>query len=370
MEKFTIAFDAKRAFHNNSGLGNYSRDLIRMVSKRLPNSTFILFNTKPSTKFKYADNCKEILPKYKLLGSYWRRFQLYKESEKQNTTIFHGLSNELPSGVKTPFKKVVTIHDLIFERYPEWYKNPAIKVYRSKTKDACKQADCIVAISEQTKKDLINFYSIPKDKIKVIYQTCHPAFLKKYSTAELQVVSDKYNLPKRFLLNVGTIEKRKNVGLIIESLKNLPDIPLLIIGKKTSYYSEISERIKNLGLQNRVYFPKVDSMEDLAKIYQLAKIFIYPSIFEGFGIPIIEALFSETPVITNKNGVFPEAGGPNSYYIDCTKTEELEEKMKYILDNPEEVKKACKESSTFASKFLPETLAEQWVNLYTNVVEK
>lgn len=366
-----IAYDAKRAFHNSSGLGNYSRDLIRMMSKKLPQSELLLLNPKPSKRKPFkAENIKEIRPKWKTFGTFWRQFKTYKVAHKHQADIFHGLSNELPLGVSYNLKKVVTIHDVIFLRFPEWYKKTDIKIYRSKTIKACKNADLIIAISQQTKSDLIEFLDIPEDKIQVIYQTCHPAFLIQYSINELNSIRQKYKLPKQFMLNVGTIEQRKNTEVILKAMTQVEDIPLVLIGRKTDYFEHVNQFAKDNNLENRLLTPTVDSMEDLAKIYQLASLFIYPSKFEGFGIPIIEALFSNIPVITNKEGVFPEAGGKHSYYIDISNTNELASNIKYILENTEQVKIACEESRKFADKFTEPVLAEQWKNVYTQLLNR
>lgn len=366
-----IAYDAKRAYHNSSGLGNYSRDLIRMMSKKLPKSSLFLLNPKPSKRTPFSgDNIHEIRPTQKLFGTLWRQFNAYKVAKNHQADIFHGLSNELPFGNSKTLKKVVTIHDVIFLRFPEWYKKTDRKIYKSKTINACKNADIIIAISEQTKSDLIEFLQVPAKKIQVIYQTCHPAFLQTYSTEELKHIQSKYNLPKQFMLNVGTIEPRKNTKLVLEAMTEVKEIPFVIIGRKTEYFSELETFVKDHELENRFINPQVDSMEDLAKIVQLATVFIYPSKFEGFGIPIIEALFSNTPVITNNTGVFPEAGGPHSYYVDINKKEDLVSKINYIIENPIQVENACKESRIFADKFTETVLAEQWKNVYTQLLNR
>ena len=366
-----IAYDAKRAYHNSSGLGNYSRDLIRMMSKRLPSAQLYALNPKPSKRKPFdSDNIKEIRPKWKTFGTFWRLFRAYKISKRLDADIFHGLSNELPLGNSFNLKKVVTIHDVIFLRHPEWYKKTDIKIYTSKTIKACKYADIVVAISEQTKADLIQFLNVPEEKIQVIYQTCHSSFLNHYSKEELEEVKTRYNLPDQFILNVGTIEPRKNVKRILKAMVKVKDIPLVAIGRKTTYYDGLKAFADSHQLSDRFITPSVDSMDDLAKIYQLATMFIYPSKFEGFGIPIIEALFSYIPVITNKEGVFPEAGGPHSHYIDISDTNQLVSKINYILENPDKVELACKESRTFAEKFTESVLADQWNRIYTQLLNR
>ncbi len=353
-----IAYDAKRAYHNTSGLGNYSRDLIRGVVSHYPESELVLFNPKKSdrlTELEELDQVKELRPSSwlsKKFSSLWRRFSLVKLAEKEKVEIFHGLSNELPSGIQFgKFKKVVTIHDLIFMRYPSWYPFIDKLIYYSKFKSAANYADRIIAISEQTKKDIVNFFGISSDKISVVYQSCHAAFKKSSSSEEKDSIREKYELPQKFILQVGTIEERKNLLYTLEAICELQDVQLVVIGRKTDYIKKVEDFINTHDLEDRVHFRDVKSMEDLAVIYQLAHAFCYPSIFEGFGIPIIEALYSGVPVITNKDGVFPEAGGPDSYYVDLSVPQEMTSLLEELYNNEEKRKLGIDKSRTFVSKF-------------------
>ncbi len=353
-----IAYDAKRAYHNTSGLGNYSRDLIRGMVKHFPENELILFNPKKSDRLEEL-NGKEMLKEIKpsgwfsnLFSSLWRRFSLVKLAEKQEVHIFHGLSNELPSGIQYgKFKKVVTIHDLIFMRYPSWYPFLDKMIYYSKFKASASYADRIIAISEQTKSDLISFFGIREDKISVVYQSCHKAFQKEYDATEKQTIQQKYALPEKFILQVGTIEERKNLLYTLNAMLPLKDVELVVVGRETDYMKKVKAFIEDNNLSDRVHFKSVESMEDLAVIYQLAHVFCYPSIFEGFGIPIIEALYSKVPVITNKLGVFPEAGGPNSFYIDLEDHSEMTRVIEELYSNEDLRKMSIDKSRTFVSKF-------------------
>ncbi len=353
-----IAFDAKRAFHNTSGLGNYSRDLIRGMAKHFPNNEMILFNPKKSDRLvelEKNEQIKEIKPKTglsKRFTSLWRRFSLVKLAEKEKVHIFHGLSNELPSGIQYgKFKKVVTIHDIIFMRYPSWYPFIDKMIYYSKFKSAARYADRIIAISEQTKRDLVSFFGVQSDKISVVYQSCHEAFKKQFTTEEKTDIQQKYTLPDKFILQVGTIEERKNLLYTLNAMLNLKDVQLVVVGRKTDYFKKVNAFIYQHNLQERVHFKSVDSMEDLAVIYQMAHVFCYPSIFEGFGIPVIEALYSNVPVITNKEGVFPEAGGPDSYYVDLNDPKEMSDLIEELYSNEDKRKLGIDKSRTFVSKF-------------------
>lgn len=368
-----IGFDAKRFFHNKTGLGNYSRSLVKLLSDAYSENDYLLFNPKQSSKFSlqnYSSKVIEVLPSsflYRKLSSLWRLYFISNDITNHGVAIYHGLSGELPIGLNSKTKKIVTIHDLIFIRYPNLYGFFDRKIYFWKFKYAAKKADLVIAISEQTKKDIVNFLKINPEKIKVVYQGCQDVFKTTYTLDEKKTVAEKYDLPEKFILNVGTIEERKNLFTIIKSIKDI-DIPLVIIGKKTSYYNEIHQYIIEHKMEKRVFhLSKLDNKE-LATIYQLATIFVYPSIFEGFGIPIIEALYSKTPVITTNSGVFPEAGGPDSIYINPDNIEELKEKIISLLSNEILRNEVAEKGCQFVQKFNDPLIAEQLINCYRGLL--
>ncbi len=363
--KLNIGFDAKRVFLNKSGLGNYSRDLITALNKYYPNNNYYLFTTKKTDLYNFNDN-KIILPPNNTNKSLWRAKKIPSYFNNYNITVYHGLSNELPLTIKEyNVKKIVTIHDLIFLRYPQWYKYFDRKIYDRKFRMAANKADKIIAISEQTKNDIVNFYNINPDKITVVYQTCNDNFKTLFSVDKIKELKQKFNLPNNYLLYVGTIEPRKNLLTILKSLifGNI-DFPLVVVGKKTKYIDTIKKYIDSNNLKNKVIFVENISTPDLAKLYQGADIFIYPSIFEGFGIPIIEALYSKTPVITSKEGCFSEAGGKSSIYINPNNYEELAEKINLLLNNSELRKDMSETGFKYVKKFNDKNLAEKIIQVY------
>lgn len=363
-----IGYDSKRYFLNKTGLGNYSRDLIRILEEYYPENDYIKYT--PKVKENLPEDNTTKLPRGPLsilFPSIWRNNWIVKDLVKDNIQIYHGLSGEIPQGLEnTSIKSVVTIHDLIFLKFPELYKTIDRILYNQKFKYAVNNADKIIAISEQTKKDIVEYYNIDANKIEVIYQGCHPAFKKKKSQEEKERIRTKYNLPKSFLLNVGSIEPRKNALQIVKAIKNI-DIPLVIIGKETKYSAQIQQYIQEKGLQHRVHILQGFTMDELACIYTMADIFIYPSKYEGFGIPIIEALYSGVPVITTNSGVFPEAGGPFSYYIDPENTEEIGYAINSILSNNSMRNEMIEKGLEYVKRFNDETLAKQWQELYLSL---
>ena len=366
-----IGYDAKRYFQNRSGLGNYSRDLIRILQTHHPENDYLLYTTKIPADNKGQDlNVR--FPKKGILNSFlpslWRSRGIVTDLRKDEIEIFHGLSGEIPMNLaKQGIKSVVTIHDLIFLRHPELYKPIDRFIYSKKFKHAALHADKVVAISKQTKLDLMHFFSMADEQVDVIYQGCHPAFKTKKSSELLQAVRAQYALPQDFVLTVGSIEPRKNAFQIVKALETL-DIPLVIIGKETAYAEEIKHYVATKKLEKKVLFRKVQSMDDLAAIYSLAKLFIYPSTYEGFGIPIIEALYSGTPVITTNTGVFPEAAGPFSYFIDPKNIDEIRYAADAILSSSNMQQDMMNKGLQFAQQFNDDILAQQWVNCYQSLL--
>ena len=244
-------------------------------------------------------------------------------------------------------------------------------IYKLKSKYACINADRIIAISEQTKKDIIDLYHINPNKIDVIYQSCDDSFKTLLSTEEKEKIREKYQLPDKYLLNLGTIEYRKNLLLIIKALPNVAETyPLVVIGKETSYIKLIKKEITNLGLENRVIFLKDIPFSDLPSIYQMASIFIYPSTYEGFGIPIIEALYSNMPVIAATGSCLEEAGGPNSIYVEPNNEDALASSINQVLEDEDLQQLMKSKGIDFVQRFNNDMISNQLMNCYLNLKNK
>lgn len=362
-----IGYDAKRYFNNFTGLGNYSRDLVRIMQSHYPSNDYFLYTPKrPSSPTPLASTIR--FPRRGLINrwfpSFWRSKGIVNDLKEDALDIFHGLSGEIPFGISdSSIKTVVSIHDLIFLRFPELYNAIDRQIYTRKFRYSITHADAIIAISQQTKQDIIHYFDVDADQIQVIYQGCHPIFKKEQSSVQKEEVRRRYNLPEDFILNVGTIEPRKNAFQIVKAVEDL-DIPLVIIGKDTDYSAQIKQYINDKKLSHRILFIKVNSMIDLAAIYQLACIFVYPSSYEGFGIPIIEALYSGTPVITTAGGVFPEAAGPHSQFIDPKNVEGIRTSILKTLSSSSIQQTMKEEGLIHAQQFNDDVLAKQWMDVY------
>ncbi|MFK8103233.1 MAG: glycosyltransferase family 4 protein [Saprospiraceae bacterium] len=334
-----LGFDAKRLFHNFTGLGNYSRTLIENLQQQFPEYDYHLFTPRiklhRETNYFLQENLFKTHTAGRRNGTLWRSWGINKDIQETKVQLFHGLSHELPINLqKTDVKTVVTIHDLIFKIYPENYAFLDRKIYDSKFRYACQNANRIIAISKSTKNDVASLYDIDPEKIKVIYQTCHQQFKVKLSPPDIQTTLQRYQLPAQFLLSVGSIIERKQLLSIVQAVAALPkslQLPLVVIGQGKAYKKKVLQYIAKHKLESLVIFPKAVAYVDLPAIYQAAEMLVYPSKYEGFGIPLIEALFSKTPVVTTNYSSLPEAAGPGAFYADSFDHEAIQEGIEKVL---------------------------------------
>ncbi len=375
-----IGFDGKRAVQNFTGLGNYSRYIVDILCQFYPENKYVLYAPKKRENKRLDKLTKQYqqlqlsyptTSSWKKLSSLWRVWGVTQQLEKEKIDIFHGLSNELPLNIhQSEVKSVVTIHDLIFLRYPQYYHSIDRKIYTYKFRKACENADKIIAISECTKRDIIEYLMIPAEKIDVVLQGCDPTFMHAVAEEKKREVRAKYQLPDHYILNVGSIEERKNALSAVQALMMLPEqIHLVIVGRHTEYTDKIERFIKENKLEERVHIISNVPFDDLPAFYQLAEIFVYPSRFEGFGIPIIEALYSGIPVVAATGSCLEEAGGPDSIYVDPDDIKGMADAFKQIYADPERKKIMIEKGQIFAKRFAEEKQAEEILNIYKQLMK-
>ena len=380
-----IGYDGKRAFQNKTGLGNYSRSLLSILNHYFPKFQYILFAQKKTDLFNTdsQNNFKIIQPSnffYKKFPALWRRIGIVKQIDQAHLDIYHGLSNELPKNIeKFNIKTVVTIHDLIFERFPKTYHLDERYTHRWKIKRACKIADAVIAISEQTKNDLIELYGVSPQKITVCYQSCNPIFEKTISEIEKNNVKKKYQLPDQFFLFVSSITARKNLIAICRAMIVLKDtltIPLVIIGDGKIEKNEVNQLMIENGMGQRLLFlnelseAKENSFTtaaDFPAIYQQALALVYPSVFEGFGLPILEALWSGLPVICSNVSSMPEVAEDAALYFAPDDTNQLAQHLQAIASDQQLVEILKDKGRAQAKKFSTENYANQIIKIYKSL---
>ena len=328
MTKLTIGLDAKRIVRNGTGLGSYGRTLandlaaiegldLRLYAPDAGRDDLRLQVAEgPNLHFVYPPSTF-LFPPSALWKSYWRSRCIVQQLKADGVQVFHGLSGELPIGIrKSGIKTVVTIHDLIFLRHPEYYHWIDVQIYKRKFLQTLREADHIVAISECTRRDISELGGVPEERIVVVYQSCAPRFSSDVSPDTINNVRARYQLPQHYVLCVGSIEERKNAMLLVGALPLLPDeVHVVLVGRETSYSKKIAQRAERIGVGHRLHLLHGVPDEHLPAIYAAAEVFAYPSRYEGFGIPIIEAIRMGLPVVACSGSCLEEAGGPDNLYV-------------------------------------------------------
>jgi glycosyltransferase involved in cell wall biosynthesis len=373
-----IGFDAKRAFYNTRGLGNYSRNLIDGLLAYFPDEDYYLFGDKPKNgechewfhKIEKDVNIVGPNAKSSIRKALWRSYFMEDNIRSIDLDIYHGLSHEIPFKKRNKHTKyVVTIHDLLFLRFKQHFKWIDIQIYLSKIKYSCRHADLVLAVSEQTKQDLIDFLHIPEEKIIVNYQSCCPSYYMSPEAPADNEVKNIYHLPDNYYLFVGALVKHKNIERIIEAMALLPpelSYPLVIVGKGNGLKKALSEQIQKLRLSDKIQFIDYVKCEHMPSLYKLARLLIWPSLFEGFGIPIIEALFSKLPVITSNTGCFPEVGGPGAYYVNPESLADIVRGIEEVMSSPGKYREMQEEGYKYVQKFHLKNTTAHLMEIYSN----
>jgi glycosyltransferase involved in cell wall biosynthesis len=378
-EKTIIGFDAKRIVRNGTGLGSYGRTLVNDLQRdndgRFSFRLYAPDKGRDDLRSQIADNpdVQFVYPeglKFRFQKDLWRTKGIVKDLQRDGVRIFHGLSGELPRGLqRAGIKSVVTIHDLIFMRHPEYYNWIDTKIYTYKFRQACREADRIIAISERTRRDIIELGNVNPDKIDLIYQSFSPRFNIECDGQQLQQVRDKYALPQRYLLNVGSIEERKNVMLAVKALVGLPqDISLVIVGRHTPYTDKVIRLARDNKLTDRITILHGVPDADLPAIYRMAEVFVYPSRYEGFGIPIIEAVSCGLPVVACTGSCLEEAGGPDCLYVDPMDVVGMAAAIKRVLIGAKERERRISLSREYIRRFEGTDVAGQVIDIYDKLI--
>lgn len=383
-----IGFDGKRALHNLRGLGNYSRTLIAGLERYFPDHNYFLFSPTPSNNLdeRVSDflrahkNLKLITPGglFSLSESLWRSLLLQKEIASHHLDIYHGLSHELPPELKqSKTLYTVTMHDLIFMRYPQFFPWIDRQVYKLKYQNALKQAHKVIAICEQTKGDLVNLLGADERKIVVSYQACDPQFYQTYNKEESERVLQKYKVKEPFILYVGAFEENKNVLGLLEAASqvflklkgNADNLKLVLIGRGKNYKKLMLDKIEKLKMENRVLILENLAHRELPHFYQQAQCLVFPSFFEGFGLPVVEALSSGCPVVTSEGGCFPESGGPGSSYVDPKRPESIAEAILQFLESEEKRQKARETGLNYVQRFHLSKTSAHIMEIYQSMIK-
>lgn len=376
-----IGFDAKRIVRNATGLGNYGRTLVNDLAAVVPDDWQLRLYAPDAGRdalrcqVMETERLRYVYPRHwpgSIGRSLWRIGPIVRDLKRDGVQLYHGLTGELPVGInKSGIRSVVTIHDLIFLRHPEYYHQADVKIYKWKFHQTVREADRIIAISERTKQDIMELGGVTADCIDVIYQSCSPRYASAVSPQLADEVRSRYQLPERFILSVGSIEARKNIAEAVSALNHLSeDIHLVAVGRLTEYAELVLMSINQSALESRVHFLHNVPDTDLQALYQLAEVFVYPSRYEGFGIPIIEAIHSGLPVVAATGSCLEEAGGPDCLYVSPDDEKAMAVAIARVLKGAEGREERIRRSRDYVRRFEGTDVASQVLEVYRRVLKQ
>jgi glycosyltransferase involved in cell wall biosynthesis len=340
-----------------TGVEEYTLGLLNNLFTIDKKNDYILFLSgakKPRFNFSVFSQYKNVKIKHlkisnKVLNFFFWYLNWPKIDELAGKADVVFIPNIIFGAVSEKTKLVVTIHDLSFERHPEFFslKRRWWHIFINARK-ICRRADRIIAVSDSTKNDLVDLYGVPEEKIRTVYNAISKNFkVVDRNSAELVRIKKKYGLPYKFILFLGTIEPRKNISGLIKAYEalqkyakknNLEEIEkynLIITGESGWKNEKIFLEINNSEFKNKIKIINSIPDEDKVYLYNLASLFVYPSFFEGFGFPPLEAMACGTPVIASNNSSLPEIIGEAGILIDPDKPEEIFKAIKEIITKRE-----------------------------------
>jgi len=341
-----VAMDVNFCRAQRAGIGSYAINLLRSLEKADANNRYLLYTffskkrgfeiDKSGLPVQANFHLKTVPLPFRLARFLLRTWSVPIECMIGSCDVLHGLAFSAPKTKRA--KLVITVHDLAFLLFSEQgFSNPQFMKYEAPYfADCARRADRIIAVSENTKKDIVRLLSIREDKVTVVYEAADPIFKPIDNREILEHVQFKYKLPLNFILHVGTIEPRKNIVSLLNAYKLFKtqkkgDHKLVLVGKDGWSYETVYSTITGLHLEDDVmslgYLPE----DDLPALYNLADVLVYPSKYEGFGLPALEALACGTPVIASNKSCFPEILGDAAVLVDSDDCNDLAECMHSVI---------------------------------------
>ena len=365
-----IAIDARDILRKQTGIVTYTVNLVKgLAAVDDKNDYTIYLDSYRDTEVGEGNLVKQPNFKNAVLrskGALWKQIFLPLDLVLHKADVFHSPTSTIPA--IRPRKTIVTFCDLFHEANPQWtppkIKNRLSRLY----KFAALKSDHIIAISENTKSDLVKYYGVQPEKITVIYPGKDEFFKEVKEVKEIEDVKDKYKIGREFILHVGALAEWRNVPRLIEAfgiLKLVDRIPhkLVLVGREV-WGLKINKIIKEAGLTGDVINLDYVPIEDLRTLYNAADLLVFPSLYEGFGIPVLEAQACGTPVVASNAAALPEAVGDAGMLIDPYDPEAIADGIRTVLSDEELRQDLIKKGFEHARKFSWEKMARETLAVY------
>lgn len=378
-----IGIDCSLISAERAGVGQYCYQLVHALSRIDLKDQYVLYPVFYDFFFQnYAEADLPRTPNFRTAFSripplplkiLWHYLPAgFKEYMLGNVDLVHSTTFASPNFGRRK-KLVVTIYDLTFLTHPECHTEANIKHCLKGVNDAVKYADAIIAISNHTKDDLIKYLGIPEEMITVTHLAAGPDFYHVTDKAVLEAAGTKYKLPSGYVLFVGSLEPRKNIGTLLKSYSRLPerlqkDFHLVIAGGKGWLNSDIPKTVNDLKIGDKVHFAGFIDKDDLRAVYSQASVFVYPSFYEGFGLPILEAMACGAPVVCSNTSSMPEVAGDAAELASPTDANKLAGAIEYVLTNERAREDMRLKGLKHASLFSWEKCAGETIEVYRKVL--
>jgi len=328
-----IAIDIRSAGHEKTGKGWYTFNLVSEMLRQDRENEYLFYTDTAKHPF---GNHKNVSFKVFVEKSWKWHLKVLKDLQTEKADLFFAPSSYIiPAFAPKSLKTVITVHDLAAFLFPRTYAAKSVLIERMTLKKALKKAEAVLTVSENTKKDLLKKFKYPAHKIHLT--PCAPSafFRQPVSEKDLEGIKKTLKLPDNFILAVGTLEPRKNINTLIKSFviikRKYPDFKLVIVGKKGWNYHLIEHALKHYKMEKEVIFAGYLEDHELQKVYALAKVFVFPSLYEGFGMPPLEAMASGCPVVSSNSSSMPEVVGQGGLLIDSSNAVKIADSVCSLL---------------------------------------
>ncbi|MFH1369566.1 MAG: glycosyltransferase family 1 protein [Elusimicrobiota bacterium] len=374
-----IGINARYIQKQATGIENYLSQIISNLKRIDSKNEYVLFfgSDKPVPGGFPSDNFAVDVPKFKtnsqLKRLFWEHFYLPSAITRNKIDVFHE-----PSFIAPMFKKcptVITIHDLAFIIHPECFTFKNVLYFKAMMKRSIESSDYVIAVSESTKNDIINRFKVSPEKVKMIHSGVNEYFHRIEDKKAIKPVLEKYGITRDFILNVSLISPRKNLLNLLKSFKLMRekksvDYQLVITGAKGWLYEDIFKAVSDLSLQKDVVFTGYVSDSELLCLYNSAKIFAYPSVYEGFGFPALEAMACGCPVVASNTSSLPEICGDAALLVEPADLDELSDALYRMLTDSKLREDMIKRGFVRITKFSWRNTAKETLSLYHTLYAK
>jgi glycosyltransferase involved in cell wall biosynthesis len=373
-----VTIDARYVAATQSGVGIYTANLVEALAALDSDNLYTYIIREGQPTLHVGENFRPWTTRISFenhwVGDLWQNCYLPFRLRARQVDLFHGPAVFLPLA-KLGFHTVVTIHDLVAFRFPETIPVKYGLYMRLMINLAVRSADRVIAASLQTRRDLVERLRVPAEKIAVIHEGLDSSFEPVRDPARLAEVRRRYGLRAPYILFVGNLEPRKNLVRLIEAfgrLKERHTLPhqLVVAGKRGWLYRPIFETVERLGLREDVVFTGYAASDDLPALYAMADLFAFPSLYEGFGLPVLEAMACGTPVLTARTGSLPEVAGDAAWYVDPLDVEALADGMARILTDSGTRTDLVERGALQAKRFSWARTAAATLEIYRRTLER